>query len=125
MTESISFTSIGQISRTVSDVNAAANWFEIVLEVPHLYTFGSLAFFDCGGTRLMLTEEEQLNKNESLLYFKVTNIEKAYSTLQEKGVEFINAPHKVHQHEDGSEEWMAFFKDPDDRPLAIMATIKP
>ena len=36
-------------------------------------------------------------------------------------VKFTNAPHMVHKHEDGTEEWMAFFEDPDGRALALMA----
>jgi len=27
----------------------------------------------------------------------------------------------IHRHEDGTEEWMAFFKDNEGRPLAIMS----
>jgi len=27
----------------------------------------------------------------------------------------------IHRHEDGTEEWMAFFNDPESRPIAIMA----
>jgi len=30
----------------------------------------------------------------------------------------------VHRHGDGTEEWMAFFNDPDGRPLAIMSQVK-
>ena len=30
------------------------------------------------------------------------------------------APHLIHRHADGTEEWMAFFEDPDARPMAIM-----
>jgi methylmalonyl-CoA/ethylmalonyl-CoA epimerase len=45
--------------------------------------------------------------------------------MRAAGVEFINAPHCVHRHDDGAEEWMAFFKDPEGRPLAIMATAGP
>jgi methylmalonyl-CoA/ethylmalonyl-CoA epimerase len=29
----------------------------------------------------------------------------------------------IHRHADGTEEWMAFFEDPDGRPLAIMAQV--
>lgn len=43
---------------------------------------------------------------------------------KERGAEFISAPHMIHRHEDGTEEWMAFFKDPDGRPLAIMAQVR-
>jgi hypothetical protein len=40
------------------------------------------------------------------------------------GLEFISAPHLIHRHEDGTEEWMAFFKVSDSRPLGIMAQVK-
>jgi methylmalonyl-CoA/ethylmalonyl-CoA epimerase len=30
----------------------------------------------------------------------------------------------VHRHGDGTEEWMAFFNDPDGRRLAIMSQVK-
>lgn len=46
--------SIGQIARTVDNLERAQAWFKDVLGLPHLYTYGKLAFFDCGGTRLML-----------------------------------------------------------------------
>jgi hypothetical protein len=114
---------IGQIARTVKIIRTSANWYERVLELPHLYTFGDMAFFDCNGTRLMLTQAETFNPAESILYFRVEDILGAHARLLEKDVQFIAAPHKIHTHENGTEEWMAFFKDPDDRPLALMATI--
>src|SRR5262249_31974297 len=40
---------IGQISRTVRDIKQAEAWYSGVLGLRHLYTFGNLAFFDCGG----------------------------------------------------------------------------
>jgi DNA-binding CsgD family transcriptional regulator/predicted enzyme related to lactoylglutathione lyase len=112
---------LGQIARTVSNCEQSRNWYELVLELPHLYTFGTLSFFNINGTRLMLSQQEQLNANESILYFKVVDIEAKVSQLQAKGVEMISAPHRIHTHADGTEEWMAFFKDPDGRPLALMS----
>jgi catechol 2,3-dioxygenase-like lactoylglutathione lyase family enzyme len=58
---------IAQISRTVSDTAAAERWYGPVLGLPHLYTFGKLAFFDCGGTRLYLSAEQPPGP-ESILY---------------------------------------------------------
>jgi DNA-binding CsgD family transcriptional regulator/catechol 2,3-dioxygenase-like lactoylglutathione lyase family enzyme len=116
--------SIGQISRSVSDLREAARWYGETLGVEHLYTFGNLAFFDCGGTRLLLTQAEAVPAAESLLYFGVPHIGQAHEELQRRGVEFVSAPHMVHRHSDGTEEWMAFFKDPDGRPLAIMSQVK-
>ena len=70
----------------------------------------------------MLTEESGAAINESLLYLSVPVIDSAYEQLQSRGVSFINAPHMVHKHDNGVEEWMAFFNDLEDRPLAIMST---
>src|SRR5690606_29403438 len=115
---------IGQITRTVRDIETSKNWYELILELPHLYTFDTMAFFDCNGTRLMLNQAEAFNANESILYFSVADIFTSIDQLEQKGVEVMAAPHKIHQHDDGTEEWMAFFKDPDDRPLAFMSGIK-
>ncbi len=116
---------IGQIARTVGNIDVAQNWYELILELPHLYRFGPLSFFDCNGTRLMLSQQEKLNPDESILYFKVADIVQVHSNLLQKGVQFIAAPHRIHQHSDGTEEWMAFFKDPDGRTLALMTQMKP
>jgi DNA-binding CsgD family transcriptional regulator/catechol 2,3-dioxygenase-like lactoylglutathione lyase family enzyme len=115
---------IGQISRTVRDIQQSKHWYGEVLGLPHLYTFDKLAFFDCGGTRLFLTQAEAPQEQESILYLRVPDIELAHRTLQARGVEFMGAPHMIHKHADGTEEWMAFFKDPDGRPLAIMSQVK-
>lgn len=114
---------VGQISRKVKDINAARQWYGEVLGLKHLYSFGDLAFFDCGGTRLFLSQGED-GEGDSILYFRVPDIRGAHAALGAKGVEFLQAPHMIHRHEDGTEEWMAFFKDNDGRPLAIMAQAK-
>jgi hypothetical protein len=36
----------------------------------------------------------------------------------------MSAPHLIHRHADGTEEWLAVFKDPDGRPLAIISQAK-
>jgi len=115
---------IGQVSRSVSDIHSAERWYGGTLGLRHLYTFGNLAFFDCGGTRLLLTQGDTPSTAESLLYFRVSRIQQAHEALKGRGIEFINAPHMVHRHADGTEEWMAFFKDPEGRPLAIMSQVK-
>jgi catechol 2,3-dioxygenase-like lactoylglutathione lyase family enzyme len=114
---------IGQISRSVGDIEASEKWYREVLALPHLYTFGTLAFFDCGGTRLMLAEEKGGAAKESILYLRVPDIAAAHSALAQRGVSFTHAPHLIHRHADGTEEWMAFFEDPDGRPLALMSQV--
>lgn len=112
---------IGQIARTVRNIAESQARYSEVLKLPHLYTFGKLAFFDCGGTRLMLTGETAFAPLESVLYLRVADIAAVHHELRSRGVEFINAPHLIHRHADGTEEWMAFFKDPEGRSLAIMS----
>jgi DNA-binding CsgD family transcriptional regulator/catechol 2,3-dioxygenase-like lactoylglutathione lyase family enzyme len=114
---------IGQISRSVKDIGAAVRWYGEVLGLPHLYTFDKLAFFDCGGTRLYLQEGGA--GPESVIYFRVADIRAAHASLQARGAEFSGAPHMIHRHPDGTEEWMAFFYDNERRLLAIMSQVGP
>jgi DNA-binding CsgD family transcriptional regulator/catechol 2,3-dioxygenase-like lactoylglutathione lyase family enzyme len=114
---------LGQISRSVSDIEAARRWYGEVLGLEHLYSFGDLAFFDCGGVRLMLAQGE--SSASAILYFRVGDIRLAHDALTKRGATFINAPHMIHRHADGMEEWMAFFNDCDGRPLAIMSQVRP
>jgi|SRR5579885_3066055 len=115
---------IGQISRSVRDIRKAELWYGETLGLEHLYTYGNLAFFDCGGTRLYLTQADEPAAAESVLYFRVPDIVQAHEELKGRGIEFISAPRMIHRHPDGTEEWMAFFKDPEGRPLAIISQVR-
>jgi catechol 2,3-dioxygenase-like lactoylglutathione lyase family enzyme len=115
---------IGQIARTVRDIKQAEAWYGTVLGLPHLYTFGTMAFFDCAGTRLYLVQVQGDPPPESMLYLKVADIQAAYEGLRAKGVAFLNPPHMIHKHADGTEEWLAAFNDPEGRPLALMSQSK-
>ena len=116
---------VGQISRQVKDIAAARHFFGELLGLPHLYSFGDLAFFDCGGVRLFLSRADNPNESESILYFRVEDIRLVHIALASQGVEFVDAPHMIHRHEDGTEEWMTFFKDNEGRMLALMEQAKP
>jgi len=122
--ESLKIQSLGQVSRTVKNLAESVDFYQNKLELPHLYSFGSLAFFDVAGTRLFLNETDEVNSAESILYFSVTDIEKTCATLVARGVEVSNQPHLIHTHEDGAEEWMAFFKDLEGRALGLMCTVR-
>ena len=58
MEPDLQFGRIGQISRTVTDIAAARRWYADVLGLAHLYSSGDLAFFDCSGVRLFLSQGE-------------------------------------------------------------------
>ena len=120
---------IGQIARAVDNLERAKAWYAGVLGLPLLYAFPTLAFFDCAGTRLMLEDrsilEEAALRNDSVLYFRVADIQAAHDELRRRGVQFTDAPHMIFKHPDGTEEWMAFFRDSEGGMLAIMAQRTP
>lgn len=121
----VSLGPIGQISRQVRDIPRAVEWFRDVLGLPHLFTFGDLAFFDCGGTRLYLNKaKDGAALGDSCIYFRVNDIGAEYERLHAKGIVFKGAPHMIHKHADGMEEWMVFFEDPDGQLLALMSQVR-
>ncbi len=122
--EELNLGQIGQIARTVKDIKASERFYKDVLRLPHLFTFGNLAFFDCAGVRLFLSEGDA-GESASILYFRVADIHAANEEMRARGVKFTDAPHMIHKHADGTEEWMNFFEDNEGRPLAIMAQANP
>ncbi|MGE3073606.1 MAG: LuxR C-terminal-related transcriptional regulator [Dehalococcoidia bacterium] len=123
---SVALGPIGQIAHTVKSLEPTVTFFRDTLGMTHLFTAGELAFFDCGGTRLMVDAlpEAQGNGN-SILYFSVGDIHGNVATLKSKGVAFEGEPHKIFTHPDGTEEWMAFFHDPESNMMALMSQVKP
>ncbi len=115
---------LGQVARTTKRFEESHAWYRDALGLPELYSFGNLAFYDLGGVRLMLTEEEGDLASESILYLRVPDIHASKAELEARGVRFINAPHLIHRHEDGTEEWMAAFEDNEGRPLQLMMQVR-
>lgn len=116
--------SIGQVSRVVIDLDRAVAWFRDVLGLPLIGHYGNVALFDLGGVRLLLSQPEaRSTSGNSILYFQVEDIDAACDALRTRGVAFRSAPHMIHRHPDGTEEWMAFFDDADGEPLALMSKV--
>ena len=90
MTEANTLGPIGQISRQVRDIGAAVDWYRDVLGLRHLFTFGTLAFFDCHGVRLFLSagEKEVGAPGDSTIYFRTEDINATHRRLTERGVTF-------------------------------------
>jgi len=117
---------LGQVSYTVKHLEPVVTFLRDTLGMTHLFTAGQLAFFDCAGTRLMVDAlpEAQGNGN-AVLYFAVGDIHGSVAALRDKGVAFEGEPHRIFTHPDGTEEWMAFFRDPESNVLALMSQVKP
>jgi methylmalonyl-CoA/ethylmalonyl-CoA epimerase len=121
----IGITRLGQIAVNVKDVERAVAFYEGKLGLKLLFKAPpGLAFFDCGGVRLMLgrAEKPEFDHPNSVLYFTVPDIQAAYSKLKEDGVRFEDEPHliaKMPTHD----LWMTFFRDPEGNLLALMSEV--
>lgn len=116
--------SIGQVSLSVRDIPRAERFYGEVLGLPHLFTFGDLAFFDAGGVRLYLHRKDEADwRPGSIVYFAVEDIHAAQKQMMASGVEFSGAPHLIHTHDDGNEEWMTFLADGEGNTLGLMASV--
>ena len=129
MTETTSATrlaTIGQIAMIAKDVARATAFYRDQLGMKFLFEFPGLAFFDCGGVRLMISraEKPEFDHPGSILYYKITDIERAHAELAAKGVEFTDKPHLIAKLPD-HELWMAFFKDSEGNTLALMEEKRP
>jgi methylmalonyl-CoA/ethylmalonyl-CoA epimerase len=129
MTTSTDFaglTQIGQIAINVQDVERATAFYRDTLGMRFLFAFPGLAFFDCGGVRLMLTraEDPKLDHPASMLYYRVAEIEATHQALAARGVRFEQGPHLVARMPD-HELWLADFYDSEENLLALMAEKRP
>ena len=116
---------IGQIAMIAKDVDRATSFYKDRLGLPFLFRFGDLSFFDCGGTRLMLSlpEGAQFDHAGSVLYFKVDDIRATHRALAGRGVVFTDDPHLIARMPD-HELWMAFFNDTEGNTLALMSELR-
>lgn len=116
---------IGQIGTTAANLEQAVSFYRDMLGLKLLFQVTNMAFFDCGGVRLMISGAEKPGEQySSVLYFKVPDIHRAFATLTERGVTFDREPHLVARMSD-HELWMAFFRDPERNLLALMSEVRP
>ena len=118
---------IGQVSLSIRDVARAERFYGEILGLPHVFTFGDLAFFDADGVRLYLHRKDEADwKPSSVIYFLVPDIRATQEALAGAGVHFSGAPHVIYTDEaTGTEEWMTFFEDGEGNTLALMSRVAP
>ena len=115
----LSLNKIGQIAVNVSDLEAAVAFYGDTLGMQFLFQVPGMAFFDCDGVCLLLDEVDDWQHPSSILYYMVDDIQDAYQSLDQQGVEFKENPHLIAKMPD-HELWMAFFEDPSGNMLALM-----
>ena len=109
---------ISQIARRVENLDRARAFWRDTIGIAELYAFPGLAFFSLGPTRLMLRDTGRRD-DADILYLATEDILSAAQSLGSKGIAFVQAPHLIHRHPDGTEDWMAFFPDDEGRPLGL------
>jgi len=128
MTATLTFglSRISQIAIPVKDVPRAVAFYRDVLGMKFLFDAPpQLAFFECGGIRLMLSrpEKPEFDHPASVIYYKVPDIRAAHDTLVNRGVRFEGEPHLIAKMPD-HDLWMAFFWDVEGNMLALMSEVR-
>ena len=116
-------TRLHQVGARAGDLESTRQFYENVLGARFIASFDppGLLFFDFCGTRVLF----ERNNAPAVLYFWVDDIEAAHAALTDRGVPFESPPHLVHTDEagqfdnPGTQEWMAFFRDPGGNTVAL------
>ncbi len=120
----LGITQVGQIAVPVHDVGRATAFYRDVLGLPFLFSAGQLAFFDCGGVRLMLDKPQkaEFDHPSSILYFTVPDIQAANQRLVDAGVAIVDEPRVIAPMAD-HDLWMSFFRDTEGNVMALMSGV--
>jgi predicted enzyme related to lactoylglutathione lyase len=113
---------IGQIAITVSDVATALPFYRDVLGVKFLFSPApTLAFLAAGSVRIMLSTPQGAGAvgQNSVLYFKVTDIVASHTAFVERGAKNERAPALAAKLPD-HELWLGFLRDPDGNLIGLM-----
>jgi methylmalonyl-CoA/ethylmalonyl-CoA epimerase len=115
---------IGQINIPVRNLEESVRFYRDILGMTFLFQVPNMAFFDCGGIRILLGagEEETGDRHGSIIYFTVDDIHHTADTLRDRGVLFAEEPSLVAEMPD-HDLWMAFFGDPSGNTHALMSKV--
>jgi catechol 2,3-dioxygenase-like lactoylglutathione lyase family enzyme len=125
VTDQVALDRIGQIAINVKDLARAVRFYREALGMRFLFDVPNLAFFDCGGVRLMLgvAEKPEFDHPGSVLYYKVADINATFAALKGRDVDFIDEPHLIAKMPD-HDLWMVFFRDSEGNTLGLMSEVR-
>ena len=115
---------IGQINIPVHDLETSVAFYRNSLGMNFLFEVPTIAFFDCGGVRILLAvpEDDEFDHPSSIIYFKVVDIHSVADALQDRGVVISKKPHLIAEMPD-HDLWMSFFQDPEGNTHALMSEV--
>jgi methylmalonyl-CoA/ethylmalonyl-CoA epimerase len=117
---------IGQIAINVTDLARAVAFYRDTLGMQFLFEAPpSLAFFDCGGVRLMLSPREQDGPatGTSIIYYLVDDISAVHAVLTQRGVSFQEPPHVIARMPD-HDLWMTVCQDSEGNYVGVMSEVR-
>ena len=123
-TSSLGIKNIGQVSIIVHDLQRATAFYRDTLGLSLLFTAPNLAFFDCGGVRLMLgpAETPELDHPSSILYFRVSDLTASHQRLVDAGVQIV-APPRLIAPMPAYDLWMSAFRDSEGNIMQLMSEV--
>ena len=115
---------IGQIYVTAHDLDRAVAFYRDTLGLPFLFQVPRMAFFDCGGVRLMLgiPDAPEFDHPASIIYYRVADIAAAHQALVAQGVTFRQPPHLVAKLAT-FDLYLADFEDSEGNTMALMSEV--
>jgi predicted enzyme related to lactoylglutathione lyase len=122
MSNELKLSAIGQIAITVSNVEVALSFYRDALGLRFLFRAGpDLAFLDADGVRLMLSTPQGSGAVgcNSILYFKVSDIEATHAAVLARGALNERNPQLAARLPD-HELWTGFLRDPDGNLVGLM-----
>ena len=124
MSQELQLNQIAQIAINAHDLERAVAFYRDKLGIRYLFSAGTLAFFDCGGVRLMLTlpDKPEFDHASSILYFKVADIQQAHTALAAQQVR-VDAPPRLIAKLEKVDVWLSSFYDSENNLLALMSEV--
>jgi predicted enzyme related to lactoylglutathione lyase len=119
-------TGFAQVALNVRNLEKAVAFYRDVLGLTFLFSAPpSLAFLQCGPTRVMLSGDPGANPPAGgpILYYAVRDIQAAFSAITAKGAPLTEAP-KAIATVGGREVWLGFTEDPDGHPVGLMSEVE-
>jgi methylmalonyl-CoA/ethylmalonyl-CoA epimerase len=113
-----------QVAQRAEDLERATRFYTELLGSGPVATYDppGLVFFDVDGLRLLL----ERGAPSALHYLGVGDLDATVARLREQGVPVESDPHVIFAHDDdtlgpvGTEEWMAFVRDPEGNLVGLV-----